>query len=291
METISSPLRRERQQSLDKEGEYKLDQEEAIGDLLRKNGLADVSPMRAPIGDERYEVEAGDAEFLESSSARAGPTTRPGIAFAAHKATRQTHASRLLDWILAKRIARYRKRTAAMIILMASALDSGAQPQLEEFGDADFSADKVDRKLVTGGVVHGSQLERAQTGQRAAVHNKRLSSSPRDRSHKQGSVSLSTINAEFVTAIEVAREMLGLRKMLRGVGIEPALLESSSLKAKHVDVRHKFLCDFSRREIIGASFVRSEEMLADLMTKALDATKARRHAQPLVRQLKAFKGP
>ena len=40
-----------------------------------------------------------------------------------------------------------------------------------------------------------------------------------------------------------------------------------------MDVRHKFLCDFARRGTIVARYVRSEQMLADLLTKALDATK------------------
>ena len=96
------------------------------------------------------------------------------------------------------------------------------------------------------------------------------------------------MEAEFVAASEVARELLGLREMLCEVGIEPALSmqfrvdnqaaiaqiagEASSLKAKHVDVRLKFLCDYSRRGHT-ASYVRSEQMLADLLTKALDATK------------------
>ena len=97
------------------------------------------------------------------------------------------------------------------------------------------------------------------------------------------------MEAEFVAAREVARELLGLREMLREVGVEskrPMQLrvdnqaaiaqiagEASSLKAKHVDVRLKFLCDYSRRGIIAAIFVRSDQMLADLFMKALDATK------------------
>ena len=68
--------------------------------------------------------------------------------------------------------------------------------------------------------------------------------------------------------------------MLMEVGLAPALLmqlrfdnqaaisqiagEASSQKAKHVDVRHKFLCDFARCGIIVARYVRSELMLADL---------------------------
>ena len=49
--------------------------------------------------------------------------------------------------------------------------------------------------------------------------------------------------------------------------------EASSLKTKHVDGRLECLCDYSRRGIIVESYVRSEQMLADLLTKALDATK------------------
>uniref|UniRef100_A0AAV1TN70 Polyprotein n=1 Tax=Peronospora matthiolae TaxID=2874970 RepID=A0AAV1TN70_9STRA len=99
------------------------------------------------------------------------------------------------------------------------------------------------------------------------------------------------MKAEFVAASEVAREVLGLREMLREVGLEPALPmqlhvdnqaaisqiagEASSLKSKHVDVRLKFLCYFAHRGVQVAIYVRSGQMLADLMTKAMDATKLR----------------
>ena len=68
------------------------------------------------------------------------------------------------------------------------------------------------------------------------------------------------MEAEFVAASEMARELLGLREMLSEVGMAPALPmklyvdnqaaisqilgEASSVKAKHIDVRLKFLCDF-----------------------------------------------
>uniref|UniRef100_A0AAV1UWI0 Polyprotein n=1 Tax=Peronospora matthiolae TaxID=2874970 RepID=A0AAV1UWI0_9STRA len=147
----------------------------------------------------------------------------------------------------------------------------GAEMRLEAFSDADFAADKTDRKSMTGGIV--------------MLNGMAVSWGAR----KQGGVSLSTMEAEFVAASEVARELLGLREMLCEVGVEPTLPmqlrvdnqaaiaqiagEASSLKAKHVDVRLKFLCDYSRRGVITASYVRSEQMLADLLTKALDATK------------------
>ena len=104
---------------------------------------------------------------------------------------------------------------------------------------------------------------------------------------KQGGVSLSTTKAEFVAASEQTRELLGIREMLAEIGIAPKLPiilhvdnqaaikqldgEASSLKAKHIDVRLKFVRDFSQRKIISGQYVRSEAQIAELMTKALDA--------------------
>ena len=99
---------------LDKEGGYTLDQEETISDLLRDNGLAEANLTHTSIGNDCYEVEVYDAELLETASVRAVPTirefqllvglllcvascTRPNIAFAVHKTTRQMHAPCLLD--------------------------------------------------------------------------------------------------------------------------------------------------------------------------------------------------
>uniref|UniRef100_A0AAV1TLG6 RNase H type-1 domain-containing protein n=1 Tax=Peronospora matthiolae TaxID=2874970 RepID=A0AAV1TLG6_9STRA len=121
--------------------------------------------------------------------------------------------------------------------------------RLEAFSDADFAADNTDRKSMTGGIV--------------MLNGMAVSWGAR----KQGDVSLSTIEAELVAAIQVACELVGLREMLCEVGIAG---ETSSLKAIHVDVRLKLHCDYSRRGIITASYVRSKQILADLFTKALD---------------------
>uniref|UniRef100_A0AAV1T2Z2 Reverse transcriptase Ty1/copia-type domain-containing protein n=1 Tax=Peronospora matthiolae TaxID=2874970 RepID=A0AAV1T2Z2_9STRA len=174
---------------------------------------------------------------------------RPDIVFAVHKFTRRAHAPRLAVWKLAKRITQYLKSTAALKVTMIPEDNLGAAMRLEAFSGADFATDKTDRKSMTGGIVMLNEM----------------------------------------AVSWVARELLGLREMLCEVGVEPALPmqlrvdnqaaiaqiagEASSLKAKRVDVRLKFLCDYSRRGIITASYVRSEQMLADLLTKALDTTK------------------
>ena len=82
---------------------------------------------------------------------------------------------------------------------------------------------------------------------------------------KQGGVSLSTMEAEFFAASEVARELI-LHQMLGEVGMAPVVPmlmhvdnqaaicqiegEASSIKAKHINVRYKYLHDLALRDII-----------------------------------------
>ncbi|POM69431.1 Transposon Polyprotein Reverse transcriptase [Phytophthora palmivora] len=73
------------------EGAYTLDREATIDELLDKFGLQDARSVTLPIGPEKENDIPGD------------------VAYAVHKATRQTHAPTKADWVLAKRIARYLK--------------------------------------------------------------------------------------------------------------------------------------------------------------------------------------
>ncbi|CAH0476067.1 unnamed protein product [Peronospora belbahrii] len=105
--------------TLNGDGGYNIDQEGVIGNLLRTNGLMDANSVRALIGDDCYDENLDGVAMLGASNKRSGPTIRefqslvgsllwvarckkPDIAFAVHKATRQTHAPRLHDWMLAK---------------------------------------------------------------------------------------------------------------------------------------------------------------------------------------------
>ena len=92
-----------------------------------------------------------------------------------------------------------------------------------------------------------------------------------------------------MAASETARELLGIREMLMEVGLATSLPmkmhvdnqaaihqiegEASSMRAKHIDVRLKFLRDFAHRGILMPCYVQSELILADLLTKAIDQHK------------------
>ena len=49
--------------------------------------------------------------------------------------------------------------------------------------------------------------------------------------------------------------------------------EAPTSKAKNIDVQHKFVEDYAHRGIVRAQHIRLELMLADVMTKAMDAIK------------------
>ena len=272
---------------IDNDGSYIIDQENAINDILKEHGLEDANSTRTPIGADCYEVPTTDSALLVDADGGApsirsfqslvgsllwvSRCTRPDIAFAVHKATRQTHQPRIHDYKLAKLIARYLKGTCSFKLRMTPATSARKTVNLESYSDADFAADKLYRKSLTGGVILLNGMAVSWTAK------------------KQGGVSLSTMEAEFVAASEQTRELLGIREMLGEIGMPPGLPmtlyidnqaaikqldgEASSIKAKHIDVRLKFVRDYSRREIVSAQYVRSEAQIADLMTKALDAVK------------------
>ena len=101
------------------------------------------------------------------------------------KATRQTHAPR------AKRVARYLKGTATLKLEMAPTQTSRDALQLKACSDTNYATDKADRKSLMGGVVYLNWMAVSWT------------------SKKQGCVSLSTMEAEFVVTLEVARKLTG----------------------------------------------------------------------------------
>ena len=242
--------------ALDDDGSSVLDQEEAIKDLLREHGLYEANSTLAPIGADCYEVQDEDSALLEETSTFTSPSiknlqslvgsllwvarcTRPDVTFAVHKAMRQTHQPRVHDWKLAKRIARYLKGTQRLKMKMETRVEDRDLPTLKSYSDADFASGKQDRKSLTESVI--------------LLNGMSLSWSAK----KQGGVSLSTMEAEFVDAAEASRELIGVREMLDEVGMAPALPmlihvdnqaaikqlegEAPSIKAKHVDVRLKFV--------------------------------------------------
>ncbi|CAI5746258.1 unnamed protein product [Peronospora destructor] len=102
---------------------------------------------------------------------------------------------------------------------------------------------------------------------------------------KQTGVALSTMEAEFIAASHAGRELLGLTELFGVLDmkvVEPMPMwmdnqaaikqlesEKSTSSAKHVDICFEFICHYAQTKVVQPSFVKSGEMIADLLTKAL----------------------
>ena len=145
--------------------------------------------------------------------------------------------------------------------------------QLEGYSDADYAADREDRKSFSGGVLCVNGMTVGWVCER------------------QASVTLSTMEAEFVAGSLVASELLGMRELLDEIGIKvtaPMMLhvdnqaaikqitgEDSSGRAKHIDVRHKFVKDYSKKRVLKVVYCESKMMRADVLTKTFPAPRLR----------------
>ncbi|OWZ14944.1 hypothetical protein PHMEG_00011504 [Phytophthora megakarya] len=272
----------------DKDKGWLVEQRQVIQDLLDKFGLASASAVRVPIGGENDNESEGDLLPKHGAGNPERPTvqtfqslvgsllwiarcTRPDIAFAAHRVTRRTHAPRVNDWRLAKKIARYLKGTIATKFAM-SATDGNLNKdkvRVEAYSNGDYAGDRVDRKSVTGGVLLVSGMVVGWLCK------------------KQDSVVLSTMEAEFVAASQVTAEMLGIAELLGEIGLKvemPYKLhvdnqatikqiqgEDTSGRAKHIDVTFKFDMDLSREKALEINYCESKAMRADILTKTLPA--------------------
>ncbi|KAG6617388.1 Integrase catalytic core protein [Phytophthora cinnamomi] len=194
---------------------YHLDQEAAIEDLLREFGMEAAHAIRTPIGMEWNEndmtealpmsggvgvVTVGRFHSLVGSLLWISRCTRPDKSFAVHKATRKTHNPSMSDWKLAKRILKYLAGTKELRFQMKG--NRGVEEALEviAYSDADFAADKTDRKSVTGGLVTLDGMPVCWVCK------------------KQGGVALSTMEAEYTAASVMAAELLGIRELLENFG-------------------------------------------------------------------------
>jgi hypothetical protein len=103
--------------------------------------------------------------------------------------------------------------------------------------------------------------------------------------NKQSLVALSTMESEFVSATHGIREAMSCYYLVKELGqkiklpiklrmdnqaaIASIMDGASSSKSKHVDIKHKFIKDLYRRKIIQPSYVTTNNMKADILTKIM----------------------
>lgn len=151
--------------------------------------------------------------------------------------------------------------------MVSYTMDLCARFVLSAFSDSNDAEDVDDRRSISGYIMELS-------GNIVAWKSK-----------KQGSVTQSTAEAEYIALGDAAKTVLWYRSLLESIGfkqvdatvmhednqscIAQVKSESLSKNAKHVAVCHHFVCDLHKYGTINVTYCESEKMKADILTKPI----------------------
>ena len=255
-----------------------LSQEQYILDLLRKYNFENVNPVRTPLDSstrlskampseksDQREYKDFPYQSIVGSLMHAAVMTRPDIAHAVQQVAQFMSDPQPAHCLAVKRILRYLRGTANFQLTYGSNNDS----KVIAYCDADYANDTDTRKSISGFafMFNGGSFAWS--------------------SRKQTSVSLSTAEAEYISAVHAAKSAAWLRVLLQELNIisdEPidlrvdnqsaiALInldDSVNERLKHIEVRYHWIRNAVRKGIISPSHIPSEFNISDILTKPLD---------------------
>ena len=268
-------------------GTLKISQEELILDLLDRTDLSDCNPVSTPlppgiriskpapdtVPDKalgvRYREVVGALQYLAT-------WTRVDIARAAHSLAKHSANPTEEHWKAAKHTLRYLKGTSSEGITYTRLPSTHPHAnRLFGYSDSDWAACVDTRKSVGAFVLF-------------------LNGGPVSwRSKQQTSVALSTCEAEFMAASKASTEALLLRRILAGLGCpqrtstplyednRAALLLADNPvhkeRTKHIDMHLHSLREQVANGVVKLIQCPTNDMTADVLTKALPAPAFRRH--------------
>ena len=209
-----------------------------------------------PLTDIPYATAIGSLMY-------AAVATRPDISFAVQTLSQFTSRPSQAHWTAIKRVLHYLKGTQALGITYGLIPDT----TILGFSDADWGADIVDRRSVSGYIY---------TTAGGAISWS---------SKKQPTVALSSMEAEYMALTHATKEALWLRTLATDLGFNitgPMSIQTDNQSAiafahndqfhprsKHIDIRHHFVRERIISNEIQVTHCASEDNSADLLTKAL----------------------
>lgn len=263
-------------------GIISLDQQRHIMDLLIKFQMVNCNTVSTPMDPnqklskemspktlaEREEMAEVPYQVLVGGLLYISQGSRPDITFAVHTVSKFNQNPGRAHWMAVKRILRYLKGTIETKLTFSR----DGNIDMLGFCDADWASNIDDRKSCTGYVfmLHGGAISWT--------------------SKRQATVALSTTEAEYMSLASAVQESLWFRSFYNqfdiGFGTQPITIRCDNLSAldlahsnayssrtKHIDLRHHFIRQHVEEKSIILEHISTEEMLADVMTKALFSTK------------------
>lgn len=256
-----------------------LSQKQFIMDVLERFGQGDCSPVTTPLDpgmrlskdqapqtdEERKQMDNTPYAQLVGALMYLAVATRPDIAHAVGVLSRFSSNPGPAHWKAAKHLCRYLQGTKDLKLHYAP--DPEQTERFTTYADADFGGDPDSRRSTSGMVV--------KMGTGAISWASKL----------QPVVTLSTTEAEYISACSAGQEVLWLRNLFSEMGYpvqetSPLHLDNQSAIAvsknpehhgrmKHLDLRHYWLRDVVKDGLVEIKYTPTKSMPADIMTKAL----------------------
>ncbi|KAE8181851.1 hypothetical protein CF336_g8765 [Tilletia laevis] len=266
-----------------------LDQERYAEEVLARFGMSDCKPAKTPMMAKQTLRKAVDGEpradkaqyqALVGSMAYFGQGTRADFAYLVSVLGKFCADPSEAHWTAAKHGLRYLRGTSGARLVFGGAEDL----KLRGYVDADWAADKDDRKSMSGYVFT--------VGGGAVAWGSR----------KQGAVALSTAEAEYIAAGVAGREAIMLKGALTACGQligtitvhcdNQAAIQlvknpgSHHDRSKHIDIVHHWIRDQTQLGAFAFEYIPTDLNPADAFTKSLGAVKHYQHAERIGLELR-----
>lgn len=254
-----------------------LDQSAYIRKLLKIFGMEQCRPVSTPMVCNSKLEKAESADCLDDdvykyrqllgSLMYLSVCTRPDITFAVSQLSQFNNGFNKSHWIAAKRILRYLAGTLNYALYFHRSHDLN----LVAYADADWGNDCLDRKSYTGYVI------------------KLGTNTISWESRKQKCVALSSTEAEYLAISDTCKELCFIKNFvfeIMNVKISTTLFNDNQSaqklltirefchkKTKHIDIRYHFVKDLIVNNLIAVKYMSTDNMIADVLTKALSSTK------------------
>ena len=248
-------------------------------DVLERFNLSNMHPVSTPLDtglrlskdqapqthEERSEMSKLPYSQLVGALMYLAIATRPDIAHAVGVLSRFSSNPGIPHWKALKHLCRYVQGTKDFKLCYEP--DPTCKEPFSTYADADYAGD-IDTRRSTSGMV-------VKMGTGAISWASKL----------QPVVTLSTTEAEYISATSAAQEILWLRNLFQEIGYEiegasSLYLDNQSAIAvsknpeyhgrmKHLDLRHYWLRDVVKEGKIDVKYIPTASMPADIMTKSL----------------------
>ncbi len=242
-----------------------------IENLLKTHQMELCKPVTTPIesitlNENSPKTDLNKYQKLVGSLVYLSTTTRPDITFAVTFLSRNMSNPSIEHWTTAKRILRYLRGTQNVGITLRKGSNT-----LQAYADADLGGDKTSARSTSGTLLlYGD-------------------SPIKWKSKLQSTVAQSTTEAEYYALTEATKDLEWGASLLENIKIQfktPLTLYGDNQSAikfannsnfqsrmRHVNLRHHFLKERVQTGRLCLTYVKSDDNLADGLTKALQKQK------------------